>query len=197
MIFKKCFFLYIIFLFAINVSSQIECYNKEIADCEIYKTHVIYDYFNQRYDSVFCEYGRAILIDCYSLFFDTVQPVYTTRKTTYQDGSGVLDVFIDDKLLFSYEMHNGKIEGIGRIYYYKTGMVAYQGVFLSNRLNGQLFYLSDSKRGVIYSMMFKDGKPVKILYVWNYIQTQKTYRKINKRKYFKKGKSTSVISYPF
>jgi hypothetical protein len=46
-------------------------------------------------------------------------------------------------------------------------------------------------------MLFKNGKPKKLLYVYNIEQSKKKYRIINKRKYFKNEKCTGVVEYPF
>jgi|SRR5690554_1345827 len=181
----------------LNLGAQVECYDKSIATCEIDSSYQVYDYFNQRTDSLFCEYGRAILMDCTKYFFENKKPIFISRKTTYKDGSGVLDIFVDNKLLFSYKMKDDRIEGIGRIFNPKTGNVIYQAEFKNNLLNGHLFCISNSDSGVVHSMLFKEGKPIKILYVWSIKQTKKVYRKINKRKYFKGGVSTGIVSYPF
>jgi hypothetical protein len=125
------------------------------------------------------------------------KPAYITRKTTYEDGSGLLDIFVDENLLFRYYTSNERIEGIGYIYYPKTGYIAYQGYFTDNKLNGPLFCLSHDDSEVIHSMLFKNGKPKKILFLWNLVQTKKNYRKINRRKYFKNGQCTGVVEYPF
>jgi hypothetical protein len=46
-------------------------------------------------------------------------------------------------------------------------------------------------------MLFKNGKPKKLLYVYNIEQSKKKYRIINKKKYFKNGKCMGVVEYPF
>jgi hypothetical protein len=136
-------------------------------------------------------------MDCAPNYMQKQKPIYVTRKTTYEDGSGLLDIFIDGKLLFKYYMINGRIEGIGHIYYPKTGHIAYHGYFIDGKLDGPVFCLSKDDSEVIHSMLFKNGKPKKILFVWNLVQTKKNYRKINKRKYFKNEKCTGVVEYPF
>jgi len=179
--------------------SQVDCLDEYIAKCEIDTSYQVFDYFNQRTDSLFCKYGRASLMDlaiCYGR--EKKKFVYVTRKTTYNDGRGLLDVFIEGKLLFRYSMKDDRIEGIAWIYYpFEDGRVAYQGFFINNKLHGMLFYMNNRDGSIVHSIFFKNGRPTKILYDWNLFQTKKIYRTVNKRKYFKGGKSTGVVEYPF
>jgi hypothetical protein len=189
---------FILFTLLSNISfSQISCFNEDIADCKIDSAYQVYDYFNQRTDSLFCIYGRIHLMDCSSFYLKNRKPLYVSRKTTYEDGSGLLEIFTDGNLLFKYYMIKGRIEGIGHIYYPNTGHIAYHGYFVDGKLNGPLFCLSKDNSEVIHAMLFKNGKPKRIVFLWDLVQTTKNYRKINKRKFFKNGQCNGVVEYPF
>lgn len=193
-----CFIL--VLLFSKISYSQISCLNEGVFHCQMDSSHQVYDYFNQRMDSLFCLYGRVYLMDCSPYYMKNHQPLYVTRKSTEIDsdrGYGLLDIFLDGHLLFRYEMRNGKIEGTGTIFYPDLGKVAYQATFKNGQLDGPLFCLSKENSEVIHSMRFKNGKPKKILYVYNMEQSKKEYRRINKRKYFRKRKCTGVVEFPF
>lgn len=164
---------------------------------DIDTTFQVFDYFNQRIDSLFCEYERVLIMDCSDYIFNDKQAVYVTKKELNSSGNGSMKIYVDNELLFYYNIENNKINGIGYLYNPVTKTLLYQGEFKDNLLDGMVFCFGDNKPGIIHSMLFKKGKPVKILYVWNLVQTEKNYKKVNKRKYFKNGKSISVISYPF
>ena len=194
------FFFISAILFTKIAYSQIECLDIKIANCQIDSSFQVYDCFNQRMDSLFCVYGRVYLMDCSPYYLKKQKPLYVTRKTTYTDkyeGYGLLDIFIDGNLLFRYEMLDGRIEGTGTIFYPLLNKVAYQATFKNGKLDGPLFCLSYDDSEVIHSMLFKNGKPKKLLYVYNIEQSKKKYRIINKRKYFKNEKCTGVVEYPF
>lgn len=192
------FFCFVLVLsFTKVIYSQVECLNEDIAKCQIDSSFQVYDYFNQRTDSLFCVYGRVYLMNCAPYYIQKKKTLYITRKTTYEDNSGLLDIFIDGELLFRYSMVNGKVEGTGIIFNLHTGKVAYQATFKNGKLDGPLFCLSYDDSEVIHSMLFKKGKPKKILYTQDVGQTKKNYRKINKRKYFRNGQCTGVVEYPF
>lgn len=192
-------FIQVIFFitFCNSANAQITCFDDDIAVCKIDTSFVIYDYFNQRWDSLFCLYDRVVLIDTYKYCYEEKKPIFTTRKMTYEDGSGVLDIFIDGDHLFKYYMLNDKINGMGYIYYPRTGHIAFQGHFIDNKLDGSLFCLSYKDSEVIYSMLFKKGNPKKILYLFNIVETRKNYRSVNRRKFFRTGQCRGVIKYPF
>lgn len=194
----KFLYFFIFSFFTVSSYSQVECFDEDIAEkCEIDTSYQIFDYFNHRIDSLFCLYGRVTLMDCSPYYLYKKRPIYITRKLTYKDGSGMLDIFIDDKLLFRYYMINGRIEGSGYIFYPQTGHVAYQGYFSDGKLNGPLFCLSKDDSEVIHSILFKNGSPKKILFLWNLVQTNKNYKKINKQKFFKNGQCVGEVEYPF
>ena len=82
--------------------SQVNCVDNNKTSCTIDSSNHVFDYFNQKTDTLFCEYGRTILMDCLPYFRDT-KPTYVIRKSTYEEefnGYGLLDVFIENKLLF-------------------------------------------------------------------------------------------------
>lgn len=196
----KFFCFVLVLLFSKITCSQIKCLNEDIANCQIDSSFQVFDYFNQSTDSLFCVYGRVYLMDCAPYYMQKQKPLYVTRKTTYTDkyeGYGLLDIFIDGNLLFRYEMLDGRIEGTGTIFYPLLNKVAYQATFKNGKLDGPLFCLSYDDSEVIHSMLFKNGKPKKLLYVYNIEQSKKKYRIINKRKYFKNEKCTGVVEYPF
>lgn len=195
---------YFCFVFVLIFSkitfSQIKCLENDIAYCQIDSSFQVYDYFNQRMDSLFCVYGRVYLMDCSPYYMKNQKPLYVTRKSTYIEkygGYGLLDIFIDGNLLFRYELLDGRIEGTGTIFYPLLNKVAYQATFKNGKLDGPLFCLSNENSEVIHAMLFKNGKPQKLLYVYDIEQSKKKYREINKKKYFYTGKCNGIVEYPF
>ena len=110
-----------------------------------------YSYFAERYDSV--------LLDFNSKVPETIFQSATINAITK---CGILKYTLDGRLLFSYEIKNGLIDGLGIVYNNllesANGFPCRQATFKKNKLSGFDVWL-DYKNGVAYKMIrYKGGK---------------------------------------
>lgn len=138
---------------------------------------VIYNYFTQQYTSIVYDIGSVFLMPSDSVSFKN-DNVYETRVTDSIDG--YKEVFFKNRLLFRYEMRQGKVEGLGYCFYPFSSTIAIQGEFVNNKLNGWVFF-QDKNGKVIEVMRYKHGRFEELLYHWNFINTKKNLWKISKR----------------
>lgn len=122
-----------------------------------YKNYV-FDYFRQVHDSTVYVVGGRFLMHGDSLSF---------RRNEYQidSTSEYLNILFKNKLLYSYSMSNGKIEGIGYCFYPFIGSVAIQGYFVDSKLHG-LVFIQRQNGSMVEVMEFNMGKYVKHVYHW-------------------------------
>jgi antitoxin component YwqK of YwqJK toxin-antitoxin module len=188
--------LFILFLF-LNLSQALaqNANTLKIVYSNVDTSTAVFDYFNNEMDSMFCEYGRVVLLDCSEYWFENTKPQYTTKETIYNNGYGRKEIFIDGDLLFSYELFQGRVNGVGKIWFPKKNIVAYQGYFSDDLLHGNLYCMDES--GIIFEMFFKNGCPRKISFLYNVENSSKNMRKVNSRKMFKHCRSNGLVLYPF
>lgn len=192
----KCSFVIILLL-----SLHLNVYAQEVSDNQKnnllkYDTsNFIFDFFNQRNDSLFFEYGRVFLIP-YEYYFNNEELEFVSEKTENSSGKQELKIYFKGKLLFVYLMKNNIVDGLCFIYYHNSEKVAYQGEFKNGLLHGPLFCFGDDGR-VLFVLKFRRGKPYRIEYLFNIEQSKNNYKKINRRRFFRNGKSTGEVIYPF
>lgn len=101
-------------------------------------------------------------------FEDTVldfsdEPYVQVLSLNKVDHSGYLKIYFKEKLIFRYEVLNGKISGIGYKYDYKTGRIELYGLFYNSRLNGPLVR-TNLDGSVAYIVNYRKGKFKKYIY---------------------------------
>lgn len=138
---------------------------------------VIFDYFRQKSVSIVYDIGTVILMPSDSVSFKE-DNLYRTKITDTVDG--YKEIFFKDKLLFRYEMKQGKIEGLGYCYYPFSSTIAIQGEFSNGKLHGLVFFQEENGK-IIEAMKYKNGKFDELLFHWNLINSKKNLKKISKR----------------
>jgi hypothetical protein len=118
----------------------------------------VFDYFRQTHDSTVYVVGGRFLMHGDSLSF---------RRNEYQidSTSEYLNILFKNKLLYSYSMSNGKIEGTGYCFYPFIGSVAIQGNFIDSKLHG-LVFIQRQNGSMVEVMEFNMGEYVKHVYHW-------------------------------
>lgn len=135
---------------------------QEPTKVEMQNVDKYFNYFTESNDSVV-----SIMNGIYLDPRDSIIETFTIQREKSKGNSrfGWLTISHNDKVLYKYELVDGKVDGIGYCYYPFTGRVAFQAQFKKDKLNGIVFF-QDMSGKIIEVMKFKSGRYRRHLFHW-------------------------------
>lgn len=146
-----------------------------------HKSNSIFDYFRQEKDSSVYIIGPVFLMKSDSLSFKEKNE-YCTKDVIINGNIVRKEIFFKEKLLYSYTIKNGKINGLGYCFYPFLGKIAVQGNFCNSKLHG-IVTVQNKEGKIIEIMKYRRGKYIKHIFHQNFGYKKHKFKSKNPLRY--------------
>lgn len=138
---------------------------------------------NRQIDTIYNYFTSEFVSDVYDIGRVRISPVNLQQSLFHEivdTSKNIYTVHYSGKIVFQYELSEGKINGMGYCYYSQSGNVAIQAEFKNDKLDG-FVYVHDENGRLIEIMKFRNGKYKRHIYDFQ-IHDKKGLRMISKNR---------------